>query len=1041
MAENWDKLSSEIISRLIDPIIEVVNHGINAANSIAAPAPSAPAPVPELRGGYETSQNTDQSLLSEKPEEEPPSVVVGEEERAEEEDTEAKPSSPLTPMVQKISDQAGMVADMGDADRFELAKRQFQNNQKSFDESIQGSAYQPLYEQGLLNQQQVQDMQRRLQGDNPAYWNLLGFTSQQMTPDDARAVYDTGFSALGNIEPTSKGADVESRQNFDPVRLQMELPGYDEQGNAINGGDRVASSSLNLDEIDGLKDIFQVDRNLIDDGRSEDSREAMFMTGEQYLRYKQQFGLPGRPDRLIDPDEIYSKQTEMERYGFVPYIVSDEGLGKFHDRASTTAVSDMFNDIANARHNLTDYTISYDGQEYSGKDFDRNSTVWKKTFDREMNDIQQDSNNRLVTDRSQASEFAVPHIEEWTVQIPGQGSQTRRESPVDYFWGPMDGQPGDFHIIWNDGVVWNFDDENDVNQSLGIGYSPAQSPEEEERAVAWYEMTPLELDDGRKIRADKANAMLAEFGKNKDEYADYGRGNFARPDINAPFDDNEGVDWAPWLTDILTGSASLFYNPTAAAQALAGGMNAYQGMKPGTDDYLNRTYSMIAQNPTEDQRKTATFGNVVLPVTEKLWGPAGGSIFKPVADVAAKKIGHHMNPLVRYLMGIGGEAAEEVPGNIVEQMMSGTGIAGWYGNQIYRDAKGNLTSEEYNADGTRNNLAYDEQGTAIRDVNTPIDQRVANLFVDAPEAMLGGGAMGALLGIPSVPRYIREYAASKQGVQPGYSENITVPLNAAERIGYDRGWGDEPTSEEPVGTERQVGRSQNDAAMRQVARDALKSGIGLLPRQLATLSQEDFDRADYENYMRNNDERNTKGPYYNHVPYDIEDPVDVETGRLLDDEFDDYLDRKSDEYIYKKLLDEFADRFDHRPKDELERLEEEGGLDRELWDKWMEDEWWGDRYGGTDSGYWMKAADRLENLFANADFENVNDLRDIAEEYASSGDVYDWLVDEIEHPNKSSVDVKTLEKIRELADSYKTWKPHHDAMKKIVDDAIKKNYL
>ena len=721
----------------------------------------------ESKSGYEDQQNQDQ---------------------------QQQETSPLSPMVEKIGSMSQQVDQMSADDRFELAKQRYQQNsgESDFSDSIQGSLYQPLYEQGLLSESQIKDSQRRLQGDNPAYWNFLGFTSQEKTPEDVRAVYDTGFESLGNIEPTSKGADTESRQNFDPVMLQIEMPGYDELGQPLNGGDRIASDKLDLGTVPFLKDIFQVDRNLIDDGRSEDSREAMFMTGEQYLRYKQQFGLPGRPDRLIDPDEIYNKQEEMENYGFVPYLVTDEGLGRFHDRASTNAVSNVFNDLSNVRRNATDYTIAYNGKEYSGKDFDRSSAVWNKTFQREMDEINADMQNRLVTDKSQASEFAIPHVEQWTVQVDGQGPVTRRDEPSDMFYGPMDNQPGDFHIVWPDGQVWNFDDAEAAERELSIGYSPAQSPEEEERAVAWYEMTPLELDDGSKIRADKAITMIGDIGANKDAYSNYGTGGMGRPVANGPMDGVEGVDLAPWLVDLFAGSAPLFYGPTAAAQAAAGGMNAYQGMKPGSDDYLNRTYSMVAQDPTEDQRKTATFGNVALPLTERLWGPVGGSVFKPVANVAAKKFGH-ANPGLRYLMGIGGEAAEEVPGNIVEQMMSGTGIGGWYGNQMYRDHDNNIVPNQFNADGSENVLAYDEQGTAIRDVNTPLDQRLANLFADAPEAMLGGGAFGALLGPLSIPRYMREYAASQNNIRPGYSENVVVPINTAERLYYDRNWNDEST--------------------------------------------------------------------------------------------------------------------------------------------------------------------------------------------------------------------------------------------------------
>lgn len=692
-----------------------------------------------------------------------------ENEEQKEEEQKKDGSSPLTPMVNRISDQSRDVANMSDSDRFELAKQSLDRSLQTQNDRDQDAA-RNIMENQLISQyavsganpyddptfqnrlQQIQntndtdeisrivrDATRRFTGDPDGY-NLLGFTSQEMTPDNARNVYEMGFNQLGNIEPTSASADKEARQNL---------------------------VSLN---IPGLDSVFDVDRNLIDDGRSEDSREAMFMTGEQYLRYINDFGIPGRPARQIDPDEIYSKQDEMENYGFIPYLATQEGFDRFHDVASENAVSNLFNNIANARKLATDYTINYGDQTFSGKDLQRNSSVWSKIHQDEVNQSgSYDPNDSKRTfDKSQASEFAVPHKAVYSIRTQDGQSATHEGEPTKQ-------QFSDGHIeyTWPDGTNWSFDDMDDLLASAGVNYQP--TTDDDELASMWYEFTPFELDDGTKIRADRAQQMLADVYNNMDEYAYYGPGNIAKPNVDSPL---EGL--APWLSDIFTGSAPLFYSPVAGAQAAAGAMNAYQGMKPGYDDYVGGTYSMVSQDPREDQRILATLGNAALPLTERLWGPIGGSVLGGVTKriPGVKNIGEAIEqakPWQRYLAGTVGEAAEEIPGNIVEEFMNGSGFD-WYANPVL-DVNGNPR--------------YDQQGRQMYDPNTPIGQRVGNFLADAPMAMLGGAAMGGILGTTSIPRYSREYAIQQalEGlpkIEEGYSENVTTPLTEREIREYNR---------------------------------------------------------------------------------------------------------------------------------------------------------------------------------------------------------------------------------------------------------------
>ena len=702
---------------------------------------------------YTDSSNIDRQTIEEEDRSEPVSDLVSRvSKKVEEQQPQIEQARELNPSV----------------DRFTEAQDAFNEDQqvrKQREEAYNKAFIDPIIQSGYAAPMLPFDEFERRFADgngniktNPLDWNLLGFTSQNKSSDATRNLYDAGFERFGNIEPTSASADKESRQNFASPRISNNFTG-------INALGTQGSRSANLNDVPGLDRILDVDRNLIDDGRSEDSREAMFMTGEQYLRYINDFGIPGRPVRQIDPDEIYSKQDEMENYGFIPYLATQEGFDRFHDVASENAVSNLFNDIANARRLATDYTINYGDQSFSGKDLQRNSSVWSKNL---KNEMENPDPNKQVFDRSQASEFAVPHKAVYSIRTQDGQSATHEGEPTKQ-------QFSDGHIeyTWSDGTNWSFDDMADLQASAGVSYQP--TTDDDELASMWYELTPFELDDGTKIRADKAQQMLADVYNNMDEYANYGPGNIAKPVVESPL---EGL--APWLSDIFTGSAPLFYSPVAGAQAAAGAMNAYQGMKPGYDDYVGGTYSMVSQDPREDQRILSTLGNAALPLTERLWGPIGGTVLGGVTKriPGVRDVGErisHAKPWQRYLAGIGGEAAEEIPGNIVEEFMNGSGFD-WYANPIFDE---------------NSNPRYDQQGRQMYDPNTPIGQRVGNFLADAPMAMLGGAAMGGILGTTSIPKYRNEYAEyQKNGASPkieeGYSENITTPLTEREIREYNR---------------------------------------------------------------------------------------------------------------------------------------------------------------------------------------------------------------------------------------------------------------
>lgn len=564
---------------------------------------------------------------------------------------------------------------------------------------------------------QAQEVQRRFfdneSGDlrNPLDWNILGFTSQQKTQKAAKDIYDYYFN----------------QEDSNILGPNTPKPWTASEGMA---------------------------RYSLDDGVSPQSRQALYMTGEQYRKYREQFGLPGRDVNQINDNEIYNKQDEMEQYGFIPYITNDWKLDEFHDMAAGSAISNVFNGLADARRNLTDYTLDYDGQQYSGKDFDKNIRLWD----------QRTSNNKpkLVYDQADADEYAIPQAL-YAYDADNDKTYVAPNKPIS-----RDVQ-GDGSIRWrfndNPNDDWVFENEQDEAESTS--YQPAKN---DEYVAAWLNQEPLVLDSGQTIRADKA----ADLWRNYDNYADYGPFDIARPSVENPV--TEG-GWAPWFVDMALSSAPYFNPLTAATKAAGDAANNFYGYQPGYRDQYSRTYSLLSDNPTEDQRLTATTGSLAMPMTERMWGPLGEAMFKTgPTKFLLNNVGRIPETVLdktipRWLTGASDEGFEEILGNIVEDYQQ-NGL-GWYANdRIKRDENG-----EPVLDNEGNQQAeIDSQGRAVKE-DTPLLERIRNYIASWPLAYLGGATLGGVLGAAAIPDYYNEYKESQDERNEFGNNAKSVPVD------------------------------------------------------------------------------------------------------------------------------------------------------------------------------------------------------------------------------------------------------------------------
>lgn len=550
---------------------------------------------------------------------------------------------------------------------------------------------------------------------NPLEWNLFGVNSQTKTPDSARHLYDFLFD----------------KEDADNTRGNETMSAWD------GGGNSISRSSWRNSQVNPLTGQPLVDPDLIDDGMSRESRESAFMTGRQYLKYRNEIGIPGREVDDIDPNAIYSKQDEMERYGFVPYLTTDEAVDRFHETTAPHTGANYFNDLADFRRNATDHKINYEGQEYSGGDFDKNVRQWaQKTQGKKA--------EHPLTDNP--GEFDIPQA---MVMYDTQGNRfVAPNEPV----SAEKREDGSIVFKFNDNPDddWVFDNEDDLKKS-----SRWENAQDGDTVLKWEtNWEPLKLDSGQKIRADKALDIVDKYN----EYADYGWGNIAKPNPDGILENPS--DFLPWFTDMVLSSSPYFDTRTAGIKGVADTFSSAQGMRPGRQNESG-TYNLVSENPDFNDVASATVGSAIMPVTEHLWGPLGEHLFNgPTRFVLDKTIGRALpngtgrgldSTPGRWLTGTSDEGVEEIFGNIVEELIN-NGALDWYADDVVkRDDNGNVMLD----DRGKPMVERDNQNRVLKQ-DTDLTTRLRNFLADAPEAYAGGAMLGGILGAGRIPQYKNE---------------------------------------------------------------------------------------------------------------------------------------------------------------------------------------------------------------------------------------------------------------------------------------------
>ena len=493
-----------------------------------------------------------------------------------------------------------------------------------------------------------------------------------------------------------------------------------------------------------------IDPYLIDDGADPRSRQALFMTGRQYKRYIQQLGMPGRNLLDINDDMIYSKQDEMEKYGFIPYITNDIYLDNYRAAAAPRHVSNIFNNVAHSRRHLfgDQYKITKDGKEISGNLFDNRFQNWRNSVG-----AIDPSKVTLLSDR-------------------GLDGVTENSVPLALYVGDSNNYIVDMDFTTDASGIVTLDNGDRIPLSeADVRYEPAINGE---TIYAYYDTEPLELEDGTMVNpldaylieaaevaenSEDDNLSASDYGVSID-YGKYGLGNPYPKFVESPV----ARTW-----DLMAQSVPYFHPATGIAKGISDSLNDSTGISYLTN--FDGSYSMIQHDPTADELWGAATGSAMMPFTEMIIGPLGASLFKAspsrfltqkTVNSLGKLLGREKPVLsdeiatkipVQYLFGASDEGLEEIPGNITEHIQS-DGYKNWESDRVYNPETGRM---EY--------------------VDTPWPKKVSNFGQEIPSSYGYGTLLGGILGPLNRGKYLEERRKYKEDAVRKAIEDSKVKLS------------------------------------------------------------------------------------------------------------------------------------------------------------------------------------------------------------------------------------------------------------------------
>lgn len=576
-----------------------------------------------------------------------------------------------------------------------------------------------------------------------------------------------------------------SDEDVDMIRNHDELGSLWDRLWLNSGIQELSSNKDHIRKGEGYDDFITPDEydsslqtgsaEAIDDGTTYDydHMTSNWMTGTQYLRYRQELGMEGRPIDEIDPTGIYNKMSEANDYGFTPFLPDWWSLAGGVAANSALSLSNVGNAAGRLRDLVTDdYVINVGDRSISGRDFDRRITPF---MDQNYYYSIYEPERYL---RAPSDGNATPYVYEY--QIPDvNGNMT-------YHYGDMvtdengsipesdyDPQTGIITLRFSDGSAveanlddvidrdnqWTFggnlvkasdasgalpddlDSLNDVERIMQLADENDASPMSY-ASVIYY--PDLQLSDGSTVSYDDAWRIYSDSTPDDDEGAGDDDISYEfsgiRGTTRVPFlpdnrpsrfvnyepvsHDDEGwhIDWGAipnYAFDATTGSLPIsisngFWNPWAYSVSSA--IPSIAGVNPQTYDLSTGSYLPIAGSYDDD-------GNLVYGVQDRngvndelsdqtrMWNAIGTALVPATEEIAGDIGGSN---LINDLLKI---SDAKMPANPTARRLLLRNLFGPIGEGL-EEIVGNHFDEMtgYGLQGMWASPLYDESGDVMRDL-------------------------------------------------------------------------------------------------------------------------------------------------------------------------------------------------------------------------------------------------------------------------------------------------------------------------------------
>ena len=495
-----------------------------------------------------------------------------------------------------------------------------------------------------------------------------------------------------------------------------------------------------------------------------DDLKGKYMLGSQYIKYRDA-GFGGRD--YIDPNKVYNKLDEMRDFNFIPYIEDKDQLQNWRGTQIFDDVTKLYNQFSNLRDRSFDATIKYGDSELSRRDYENEmipylNDVYKRLEAMEESDI-------LLPGDPRVNDACISLEKIWSIPLDdGEVFTISSASEPEV----MENLDGTIDVWWpgtdTDGSPIRYYGWDDYDKNIPTYTWATTTPD---RAQGFFPVPTLDY-----VQTDGNNVSLTynqirDITEGNNVSTDYGFLNMAKRSS----DDRKGLvdmfgsipsegfgafsDFAPYMSDLLLGSAPYFSPYTAWPMSISNGVSSAQGLDARVYNSDDNTYTRLSDDMTGEKYLLNTMLSTASPLMERIAGNLGGSrslLGSPIHRVLKQK---GAPAIARRAWDTGGEGIEEIIANTWEDLQ-GYGTSMWFADPVLDE----------NGDPM-----YDDSGHIIRDPNTPAEKRIANAISAMPENF----AAGTALGIP--------FTALRAAQGDGYNNSESIARRELRRFEKEYG--------------------------------------------------------------------------------------------------------------------------------------------------------------------------------------------------------------------------------------------------------------